>query len=174
MPRNVEIKARLEPSTLGAIRKRAAELSGGPAVELLQRDTFFHARSGRLKLRELGDGRAELIAYARADRTGPKLSSYVRAPVSGSEDGLREALTRALGVRIHVDKRRELYQAGRTRIHIDEVRDLGPFLELEVVLEDGEPIEVGEREAHELLADLGVEDSALVPDAYADLLERAH
>jgi len=48
---------------------------------------------------------------------------------------------------------------------------LGHFLELEVVLEEGEPTEVGIREAHELMTKLGVEPSQLIEGAYVDLLQ---
>lgn len=59
---------------------------------------------------------------------------------------------------------------GRTRIHLDRVRGLGEFLELEVVLRDGESAELGVQEAHELMALLGVGDSQLIEGAYVDLL----
>jgi adenylate cyclase class IV len=60
---------------------------------------------------------------------------------------------------------------GRTRVHLDEVRDLGHFLELEVVLRDGEAAADGEREAHALLAALVIPPDALLAPAYIDLLE---
>jgi len=86
---------------------------------------------------------------------------------------MEAVLARALGVRGVVDKRRELFMIGRTRVHLDEVHGLGHFLELEVVLGDAEPAAGGEREAHELLAKLGVPAAALVAPAYIDLLARS-
>ena len=59
----------------------------------------------------------------------------------------------------------------RSRVHLDEVRGLGSFLEIEVVLGDGDTAAEGERIARELLAALGVPESALVAHAYIDLLE---
>ena len=70
--RNLEIKA-VDPdphATLEAALGFGAEDQGF----LHQRDTYFHAVTGRLKLREAPPRPAELIAYARADRTGPKVS----------------------------------------------------------------------------------------------------
>jgi len=58
-----------------------------------------------------------------------------------------------------------------SRVHLDEVRGLGSFLEIEVVLADGDTAAEGERIARELLAALGVPESALVAHAYIDLLE---
>jgi predicted adenylyl cyclase CyaB len=83
---------------------------------------------------------------------------------------LRESLTLAYGQTGHVEKHRTLFLAGRTRIHLDRVSGLGHFLELEVVLEEHEPSEVGVREAQELLVRLGVEGSQLIEGGYFDLL----
>ena len=49
---------------------------------------------------------------------------------------------------------------------------LGHFLELEVVLEDEEPLETGIQEAHDIMARLGVEPSQLIEGAYLDLLAK--
>jgi predicted adenylyl cyclase CyaB len=85
---------------------------------------------------------------------------------------LREALSRAYGQAGRVCKHRTLYHAGCTRVHLDRVDGLGEFLELEVVLADGEPLEAGVAEAHRIMAALGVSPEQLVDGAYVDLLER--
>ena len=79
-------------------------------------------------------------------------------------------LTVAYGMTGRVVKQRTLYLAGRTRIHLDRVEGLGDFVELEVVLEDGESAAAGMREAEDLMARLGIDPSALVEGAYVDLL----
>lgn len=71
-----------------------------------------------------------------------------------------------------VIKHRTLVMAGRTRIHLDRVQDLGEFLELEVVLEEGEDAALGVAEAHELMQQLGVEPEQLLETAYVDLLRK--
>ncbi len=48
---------------------------------------------------------------------------------------------------------------------------LGSVVELEVVLSDGEPIEIGERISQELMSELDISDSALISKAYIDLME---
>lgn len=170
MPHNIEIKARLGAAQLDAVRARAAELSGGPPTVLRQLDTFFHAPHGRLKLREFGDGTGELIAYERPDQPGPKHSDYVLAPTTDPAR-LKWALTRSLGVRGVVEKTRELSLAGQTRIHIDDVRDLGPYLELEVVLAAEQSEADGAAIAEALMSALGVSKNSLTARAYIDLLE---
>lgn len=168
MKRNVEIKARLrDPEHTRAL---AAKLSDREPVRLEQRDTFFRVERGRLKLRELGDGSAELIWYQRADRAGPGESLYTVVPVA-QPVLLLGALRRALGTRGIVAKRRELFRVGRTRIHLDRVEGLGAFLELEVVLAEHEPPAGGDAIARELMRRLGIGPQDLVERAYIDLLE---
>jgi adenylate cyclase class IV len=167
MARNVEVKLRL--ADRAAVEARAAALADHGPELILQDDTFFDARHGRLKLREFADGRGELIAYERADATGPKLSDYTIAPVA-EPAALRTALTRALGAAGRVVKRRVLFLAGPTRIHLDAVDGLGDFLELEVVLRDDQPAEDGEAVARDLLSRLGLADAERIAGAYVDLL----
>lgn len=167
MPRNIEIKARIDD--LPSLALRAAAIATAGPVEIFQDDTFFACSTGRLKLRAFSATSGELIFYRRADLPGPKESFYVRSPTSDPQS-LREALGLAHGVIGRVVKERTLYMVGRTRVHLDRVHDLGEFLELEVVLRDDEPVEAGVQEAHELMARLGVDRSQLVEGAYVDLL----
>lgn len=170
MPRNIEIKARIESArALGA--KAAAIAEEGP-IEIVQDDTFFACPNGRMKLRELAAGAGELIFYRRADRRGPKESYFLRSPTA-SPGTLRAALSEAYGQTGRVRKRRTLFRAGRTRIHLDEVEGLGHFLELEVELQAGEAAERGVEEALGLMARLGVDPAQLVEGAYVDLLAAA-
>lgn len=169
MPRNVEIKARIDD--LAAVEARARAIATSPAEDLVQDDTFFAAARGRLKLRELADGTGQLIHYERPDATGPKTSDYVIAAVAQPAT-LREALARAHGVIGRVRKQRRVYLVGRTRIHLDRVEGLGDFVELEVVLAPEEPERAGDAEARRLLAALGIASSALVQGAYLDFVAR--
>ncbi len=169
MARNVEIKARV--ADLAAIRSRAIALATEPARIIEQMDVFFVVPRGRLKVRSFPDGTGELIAYDRADRPDPKESAFTRVVCSDAR-ALVEGLSRVLRSRGTVVKRRELIMAGRTRIHLDAVERLGSFVELEVVLAEGETVENGAREAHELLDALGIPSAALIAGAYIDLLER--
>jgi hypothetical protein len=92
MTRNVEIKARVRD--LAALRKRVVEVSASGPELLVQRDTFYTVLQGRLKLREFGDGTAELIYYERPDKAGPKTSKYTRTQISDAAS-MRE--TKSLG-----------------------------------------------------------------------------
>jgi len=169
MPRNVEIKARV--ADLAAVEAKARAIATQGPEEIFQDDTFFPCDRGRLKLRDFGDGRGQLIHYARADEAGPKLSDYSIAPTADPAS-LRETLARASGVAGRVVKRRRLYLVDRTRVHLDVVEGLGAFVELEVVLRDTEAPEEGMAVARKLLDQLGIAQDQLVTGAYLDLLKR--
>ncbi|MGA2189514.1 MAG: class IV adenylate cyclase [Steroidobacteraceae bacterium] len=169
MARNIEIKARIESAAACAERIAALALADQGPIDIVQDDTFFGCDAGRLKLRVFADGTGELIFYRRANSKGPKESFYVRAPAS-APDALRDCLSAAHGQVGRVVKRRRLYLAGRTRIHLDDVERLGQFLELEVVLADGEDADVGMREARDLMGKLGILPQQLTAEAYVDLL----
>jgi predicted adenylyl cyclase CyaB len=169
MARNIEIKARID--SIDGVLPRVAALADQGPFEIEQDDTFFACTNGRLKLRVFADQSGELIFYRRADQMGPKESFYLRSPV-GSPDSLREALTLAYGLAGRVVKHRTLFLFGRTRIHLDRVEGLGDFLELEVVLKDGESADVGVTEADNLLVQLGIGREKLVSPAYVDLLHQ--
>lgn len=169
MARNVEIKARID--SVDALVPRAAAIATGGPERIVQDDTFFPCPNGRLKLRAFDATSGQLIFYARPDRAGPKESFYILSPTA-SPDTLRDALTAAHGTIGRVRKVRTLFLVGRTRVHLDRVEGLGDFLELEVVLRDGEPTDAGVAQAHTLMARLGVAPDALIEGAYLDLLRQ--
>lgn len=165
--RNLEVKA-VDPdprATLEAALKFGAEDRG----VLHQRDTYFHAVQGRLKLREAPPQPAELIAYARVDLSGPKVSLYRIVQVA-DHIALADALTDALGVRCVVEKARRLLLWRNVRIHLDRVVGLGHFVELEAVAASPGGLEVERDRVEQLRAVLGIADEHLVAQGYADLL----
>lgn len=167
MARNIEIKARIDG--VEALLPRARAVAGGEPVLIEQDDSFFAAPHGRLKLRRFADGSAELIHYHRPDTGQAKASDYVRVPVP-DPDALAEALARACGLLGRVRKRRWLLLAGATRIHLDRVEGLGDFMELEVVLREGQGDAEGAAVAEALMAELGLAGAPRLAGAYLDLL----
>ena len=167
MAANVEIKARVsDPERL---RAALEEITGGKGELLIQEDVFFRVPTGRLKLRIFDEKRGELIAYHRADQTGPRLSDYTIAPTTNPA-ALRSILENLLGVIGVVRKQRLLFLIGTTRAHLDRVEGLGDFLELEVVLQDGENADAGTIIAQRLMERLEIEEKCLIGRAYIDLL----
>ena len=165
MPRNIEIKARVD--SLDALLPRARAVSGGEPQRIEQDDTFFAVPHGRLKLRQFPNGSAELIHYHRPDGTEARASDYVRVPVP-DPDALALALGRANGLDGRVRKQRWLLLAGQTRIHVDRVQGLGDFMELEVVLRDGQGDDEGRRIAEDLMQALGLSAAERLTGSYRD------
>lgn len=192
---NLELKVRCPgEAALDALVARARDGGAIYARAMTQRDTYFVVTHGRLKLREwrretaataqdrgddaeaeAGDAGAALIAYARPDQSGSRLSDYLLSPVPDPAT-MREALARALGVRVVVEKRRLLYHWGQTRIHFDRVAGLGAFVELETLL-DRFPAAGREaaaaREHRAVIALLGLDTLPVIAGSYSDLLEGA-
>jgi adenylate cyclase class IV len=171
MPRNIEIKAVIY--SVEALLPCALALAGGNAERIHQDDTFFHVPHGRLKLRQFIDGSAELIHYQRPNSGQAKASDYVRV-VAPEPEALREALARGCGVQGRVRKTRLLVLLSQdgfnSRIHLDRVEGLGDFMELEVVLMDGQSDAQGVLHANALMQQLGLADAPRIAGAYLDLL----
>src|SRR5438034_9293492 len=122
---NVEIKAFCRDSE--TIRQwlfdHQAEFKGTDH----QTDTYFNTRSGRLKLRE-GNIEKNLIFYERQDQAGPKNSNFQLIGIT--DPNLKQILTQSLGIKIIVEKKREIYFIENVKFHIDEVPALGSFVEI--------------------------------------------
>lgn len=164
---NVEVKAACaDPERMRRVlRRRGVDFRGTDH----QVDTYFRVPRGRLKLRE-GNIENHLIWYARRDEPGPKRADVLLlATRPGS--AIKEILARVLGVRVVVDKRREIYFIDNVKFHVDAVEGLGSFVEIEA------QTVAGERSERELLAQcrryidlLGIEPGDLVDVSYSDLL----
>jgi len=169
MPSNIEIKARAR--NFEAIRRYAESLSDTPVEVIPQEDIFFNTEKGRLKLRVLALNLGQLIYYTRPDQEGPKRSEYHIYETPDPEN-LQRILELAYGIRGVVRKTRYLYLVGQTRVHLDDVEGLGQFMELEVVLGEGQSDTEGQAIAEDLMTRLRVERGDLLEGAYVDLLER--
>ena len=180
MPANIEIKAALK--NRGQALATAARLADHAPEILHQEDVFYRCEGARLKLRihRSGDGHTnesnaahgELIRYQRENCAEVRRSSYLIARTGGSS-GSRRHLAKTLGVIGTVRKTRTLFLVGQTRVHIDQVEGLGDFLELEVVLREGQREEEAKQIANALLAEFGITSNEHIAVAYIDLLASA-
>jgi predicted adenylyl cyclase CyaB len=169
MPANIEIKARVRD--FPALKTRAELLSETPVQVIPQEDIFFVIPNGRLKLRILAPDHAQLVWYERADETGPRRSDYQIYETRDPEH-LKVTLALALGVRGVVKKTRYLYLADQTRIHLDDVEGLGHFMELEVVMRQGQLDSEGQAIAEDFIKKLGIAPGDLLDTAYIDMIEK--
>lgn len=166
MARNVEIKAKA--SNWAHQLELAQQMADRGPEHLQQHDIFYQVPQGRLKLRIFPDNYGELISYHRPDQAGPKTSQYQISPTHEPEQ-LHQTLSAVLPVIGSVIKSRQVWFKGRTRLHFDQVVDLGQFIELEVVLADGETIEEGQAEANAIAKQLQIQEHDLIQGAYIDL-----
>ncbi len=166
---NVEVKARCADPE--AVLARLRELGAIDQGVDHQVDTYFGARSGRLKLRA-GDIENHLIHYQRPDRPGPGPSAVTLYPTRPNEaPELGELLAGALGVLVVVDKQRHILWIGDVKFHVDQVEGLGSFVEIEAVDRAGT---LGEDRLRELcyryVGLLGISEVDLEARSYSDLL----
>lgn len=141
-----------------------------PGGVLSQRDTYFNAADGRLKLREM-EGEAQLIAYERSNDFGHRTSSYRIVEVEDA-DGLRNALADALGIQAVVAKKRLLFIWENVRIHLDDVEGLGNFIEFEAVAPPESDLSAETERVRFLRERFQIADTDLIGVSYCDLLPR--
>jgi adenylate cyclase, class 2 len=165
---NIEIKAR----TTNADAIRSYLLSEGAVFKGTdqQCDTYFQVPAGRLKLRQ-GNIENNLIWYERPDQPGPKTSSFKLVPVPDSE-ALKELLTLALGIKVTVMKKREIYYIANVKFHLDELGGLGHFVEIEAgnVHDISIPVQQLREQCDFYLNAFGIRDEDLVYNSYSDML----
>ncbi len=165
---NIEIKAKCSTPVQNRIRKllksKKADFKGTDH----QIDTYFRVNKGRLKLRE-GNIENSLIFYNRQNRGGPKKSEVTLLKVEPKSE-IKQILTKALGILIVVDKKREIYFIENVKFHIDSVKGLGKFMEIEAIDTGGIPKSKLEEQCKHYLGLFGIEKKDLISVSYSDLL----
>jgi adenylate cyclase, class 2 len=144
------------------------ELGAEDGGVLVQRDTYFDASRGRLKLREEENAVPHLVSYLRPNHVGSRESRYRIVPVERLNE-LKAALSDSLGVVAVVAKHRRLFLWENVRIHLDRVEDLGNFIELEAVAPPDSDLSQEERRVWKLQAELGIRQGDLIALSYCDL-----
>jgi len=164
---NIEIKAKSnnQDEIREILKSKSADFKGVDH----QIDTYFKVNNGRLKLRE-GKIENHLIHYQRENKEGPKQSD-VTLFKSDPKSSLKEILTKALGVLVVVDKQREIYFIDNVKFHIDIVEDLGTFVEIEAIDNDGTIGKDKLLEQCQFFLDLfKISQEDLISVSYSDLL----
>jgi predicted adenylyl cyclase CyaB len=163
---NLEAKFKLYDLELA--RKQAEAIKYEFKATLVQRDTFFRVKDGKLKLREEESG-ARMIFYGRQDSQDLKLSNYEIVAIPEPEK-TREIMTRALGTIATVKKTRILMMRDHVRLHLDQVDGLGEFGEIEAVLGDHGDPERSRPAVDQLLSALDVNRKNLIAASYFEML----
>ena len=169
---NVELKARCkDPARVRALLEAAGARFEGVDE---QRDTYFKVPHGRLKLRR-GTIERALIHYERPDAADLKLSQVTLSRLEAVDeftlDEIEGALTRALGIRSVVGKRREIRFVENVKFHLDDVPGLGAFVEIEAIEAPNAPDEKAlHAQCEAWRVRLGIEPEDLVAASYGDLV----
>ncbi|MFT3935502.1 MAG: class IV adenylate cyclase [Chitinophagaceae bacterium] len=124
---NIEIKARTSKAAI--IREYLLANKADFKGTDIQTDTYFNTRNGRLKLRE-GNIENNLIYYERTDQAGPKQSDFNLVPIPDAVQ-LKTVLNAAIGIKVTVKKKREIYFIDNVKFHLDTLDELGGFVEIE-------------------------------------------
>jgi adenylate cyclase, class 2 len=178
---NVEIKARLTNKTKNIEGGQAKCIDAAFIRNYLlvnkaefwgtdnQTDTYFNVANGRLKLRE-GNIENNLIYYERTDQAGPKSSRFHLVKVEDAM-GLKEVLIKSNGIKVIVEKQREIYYIKNVKFHIDEVPGLGSFVEIEAgnVFVDLSQEQLKEQ-CDFYLKEFGIKEEDLIEGSYSDML----
>ena len=164
---NIEIKAKCSDPEFARnyLLQHQAEFKGLDE----QTDTYFNVHNGRLKLRE-GNIENNLIFYKRNNQSGPKSSQFNLVRIQDAA-GLKEVLTKSMGVKVIVKKKREIYYINNVKFHLDEVPGLGSFLEIEAgnILADLSQDELS-AQCDFYMKELKINVKDLIENSYSDML----
>ena len=164
---NIEIKARCSDAQVirNYLQNNKAELKGTDH----QTDTYFNVNNGRLKLRQ-GNIENNLIYYERNNQGGPKSSDFTLVKVEDAE-GLKDALTRAMGIKTIVKKEREIWYIDNVKFHLDTVPGLGSFVEIEAgnILADKSRSALLEQ-CEFYVKEFGIRNEDLMEGSYSDMV----
>ncbi|MEM1219023.1 MAG: class IV adenylate cyclase [Bacteroidota bacterium] len=165
---NVEIKARCANPELIHQKLKAYEARYIGLDH--QVDTYFRVANGRLKLRQ-GSIEQNLIHYHRSDQAGPKASDVQLYKPGPESEHLKEALRRALGVLVVVDKQRHIYFVENVKFHVDVVQGLGSFVEIEAIDKNGDLGQAHlQQQCDYYIQHLGIVPEDLISVSYSDLI----
>jgi len=163
---NVEIKAKCKD--IERIRKILESENARFEGTDLQKDTYFQTLEGRLKLRQ-GNIEKCLISYHRPNQAGPKRSDITLYHTENTET-LRKMLSRHLGVKVVVDKVRDIYFIDNIRFHLDSVKNLGTFVEIESCSDDPNDENKLLEQTKEYIQKFGIKEEDLIDHSYSDML----
>lgn len=134
-----------------------------------QTDTYFNVQYGRLKLRE-GNIENTLINYDRENILGSKESQiilYQHEPNAA----LKAILTKQLGVKTVVDKKRKIYFIDNIKFHFDLVENLGTFIEVEAIDSTGKfTIEELQKQCDKYFKFFELNERNIIDKSYSDLI----
>jgi predicted adenylyl cyclase CyaB len=121
-----------------------------------------------MKLREEEDNDAYFIYYERPDEE-IKMSNYECYSINDVNQ-FYKTFGHMMNVELIVEKTRELYIYKNAQIHIDNVKHLGVFMEIEVVIKTEDEEKNAQNLLHEILEMTNTKNNKIVIDGYRELM----
>lgn len=130
---NFEFKAKT--NQLAEAKEKLLQLNPVYKGQDHQTDTYYNINTGRLKLRE-GNIENALIYYERENKADAKASKVILYPHK-PDASLKQILQTIHGIKVVVEKIREIYFIDNVKFHFDIVPGLGTFIEVEAIDAEG-------------------------------------
>lgn len=163
---DIEIKAKCKNHTLfkKILKQRGAKSLG----RFKMRDIYFNVKNGRLKAR-IGDIKDILIQYQRENKKFPKRSDFLVSVIDRNSH-IIPILINSLGIKVIVDKEREICILDNIRFHFDRIRGLGNFIEIEARGEEEKDIMRLKTQIKEYMGLFKINRKSLIANSSSDLV----
>ena len=168
MPKNYEIKFPVE--NYNQIKKKALSLRGKFQSQNqyaeAQKDYYYKVKTARLKLRIINNNFGSLIYYDRAEEDSKRISEYLLVRTKDHNE-MKEILDNLFEELIVVSKKREVFIYDNVRIHLDKVKNLGVFLEFEIIFSS---LEKAKKQMKYMIDHFGLDENQFIKTSYSDML----
>ena len=168
MPKNYEIKFPVE--NYNQVKKKALALRGKFQSQNhyseAQKDFYYKVKKARLKLRVINNSFGSLIFYDRPEEEGKRISEYLLERTKDHNE-MKEILDNLFDELVTVSKKREIFIYDNIRIHLDKVKNLGVFLEFEIIFSS---IDKAKKQMKEMIEHFGLDEDKFIKNSYSDLL----
>lgn len=168
MPKNYEIKFPVE--NYNQIKKKALSLRGKFQSQNhyseAQKDYYYKIKTARLKLRIINNNFGSLIFYDRPEEDSKRISEYLLVRTKDHNE-MKEILDNLFEELIVVSKKREVFIYDNVRIHLDKVKNLGVFLEFEIIFSS---LEKAKKQMKYMIEHFGLDENVFIKNSYSDML----
>ena len=91
--------------------------------------------------------------------------------IMGGDYAPLEALTDSIGVKVVVEKTREIYYIENVKFHLDELQELGAFVEIEAgnILVDLSQEQLKEQ-CDYYIKEFGIKEKDMISNSYSDMM----
>lgn len=164
MNKNYEIKCKLNAPN--EIKKYLVNINNCNYTFENQTDIYYKVNNGRLKLRIINDRIGNLIFYDRREKTNKRISKYLISTTNNFKE-LDEILRKQFEVLVSVHKKRNIFIMDNIRAHVDYVKNLGTFLEIEIIYKD---FSKARMQMKGIISYLNLNEKDFIKESYSDML----